>query len=614
MKTNVARVASAAWLLATAALIGLTPAASAVLPPVPVPPGNPMTDEKRVLGKILFWDEQLSTSNVVACATCHQITGAGSDPRPRVRNAGFDGVFNTPDDVFGSAGIVHSDADNDLLRDALFGTGVQVTGRTANSPINAAYAPQLFWDGRAGPQFIDPQTGQVALNAGGALEAQSVGPPVSNAEMGHDGIDWSAISEKLRNVRPLALATAHPTDVATALSGNPSYPELFRRAFGTDQINSRRIAFAIATYERTLVSDQTPWDRFLAGDNTAMTPQQVQGFNAFQAHSCSVCHSVANQQLTGFGFRNIGLRPPQEDLGRQIVTGDPNDRGRFKVPGLRNVGLKNNFMHNGMFTTLTQVIQFYARAPGAPVQFTDNRDPVMNQIVPLPPQDAGVIQDFLQNALTDPRVAARTAPFDHPTLFINRAADQATNLGGGAAGSGGIIPRLLVLSPGMLGIDDYRIGLDGALGGTNAELVISFSPPVNGRINPARTLYAGPTEGVGAGLGLSTAHVSLSVNSFEPGQVIFAQWRVTDPAGPAGIAFSTVARIPLFCGSTGCPPCDPDLNADGNSDQDDVVYLIDIIAGGSAAAGLNPDFNKDGNLDQDDVTALVGVLAGGACP
>ncbi|MCE7973260.1 MAG: hypothetical protein DYG92_02885 [Leptolyngbya sp. PLA1] len=614
MKMTVARSASAAWLLASAALIGLAPAARAVLPPVPVPPGNPITEEKRVLGKILFWDEQLSTSNVVACATCHQMTGAGTDPRPRVRNPGSDGVFNTPDDVFGSAGIVRSDADNDMLRDALFGTGVQVTGRAANSPINAAYAPQLFWDGRAGPQFIDPQTGQVALNAGGALEAQSVAPPVSSTEMGHDGIDWSAISEKLRTARPLALATSHPADVASALAGNPSYPELFRRAFGTDQINARRIAFAIATYERTLISDQTPWDRFLAGDNTAMTPQQVQGFNAFQAHSCAVCHSVANQQLTGFGFRNIGLRPPQEDLGRQVVTGDPNDRGRFKVPGLRNVGLKNNFMHNGMFTTLTQVIQFYARAPGAPVQFADNRDPVMNQIVPLPPQDAQVIQDFLQNALTDPRVANRTFPFDHPTLFINRAADQATNLGGGAAGSGGIIPRTIVLSPGMLGIDDFRIGLDGALGGANAELVISFSPPVNGRINPARTLYSGPTEGVGAGLGIATAHSALSVNFFQPGQVIFAQWRVTDPAGPAGTAFSTVARIPLFCGSTGCPPCDPDLNADGNADQDDVSFLIDIVAGGDSIVGLNPDFNKDGNLDQDDVTALIGVLAGGACP
>lgn len=614
MKTNDGRGASGAWLLAAAALIGLAPSARAVLPPVPVPPGNPMTEEKRVLGKILFWDEQLSTSNVVACATCHQMTGAGSDPRVRVRNPGLDGVFNTPDDVFGSAGIVHSDADNDMLRDALFGTGVQVTGRTANSPINAAYAPQLFWDGRAGPQFIDPQTGQVALNAGGALEAQSVNPPLSNAEMGHDGIDWGAISEKLRTARPLALATSHPADVATALAGNPSYPELFRRAFGTDQINARRIAFAIATYERTLVSDQTPWDRFLAGDNTAMTPAQVQGFNAFQAHSCAVCHSVANQQLTGFGFRSIGLRPPQEDLGRQIVTGDPNDRGRFKVPGLRNVGLKTSFMHNGMFTTLTQVIQFYARAPGAPVQFADNRDPVMNQIVPLPPQDAQVIQEFLQNRLTDPRVANRTFPFDHPTLFVNRVADQATNLGGGAAGSGGVIPRAIVLSPGMLGIDDFRIGLDGALGGANAELVISFNPPVNGRINPARTLYSGPTEGVGAGLGIATAHSSLSVNSFEPGQVIFAQWRVTDPAGPAGLAFSTVARIPLFCGSTGCPPCDPDLNADGNADQDDVTFLIDIIAGGDSIVGLNPDFNKDGNLDQDDVTALTGVLAGGACP
>jgi hypothetical protein len=433
-------------------------------------------------------------------------------------------------------------------------------------------------------------------------------------EMGHEGIDWGMLTAKVASVRPLDLATGHPADVAAALADRPSYPELFRRAFGTEQITARRIAFAIATYQRTLISDQTPFDRFRAGDSTAMTPGQVEGFNQFQGHSCSVCHSVANDHLTGFGFRNIGLRPPGEDLGRQNVTNDPNDRGRFKVPGLRNVGQKNTFMHNGMFTTLTQVIQFYARAPGAPPQFPDNRDPVMNAVVPLPPGEAAAIQDFLQNALTDPRVRDRTFPFDQPLLFTLRPGDQTTILAGGSPGTGGVVPRVLILGPSMLGVDDYRLGLDGALGGASATLGLSLSPPVGGRITPQRIVATENAEGVGAGLGLATAHVTLTPNAFEPGQVVYAQWFVSDPAAAGGVAASTIARVPIFCGSSGCPPCDPDFNGDGSADQDDVVALVEVVAGGTNELGYNPDFNRDGNVDQDDVTALIGVVAGGGCP
>lgn len=606
--TRAMLTASAAGLLACAATT------ARALPPVPVPLANPITESKRVLGKILYWDEQLSTGNTVACATCHQLGVGGSDGRARIRNPGVDRTFNTPDDVFGSAGVIRSSADDNMVRDAIFNLGVQVTGRAAPPVINAAYAPNLFWDGRATGQFTDPQTGAVALQANGALESQSVGPPLSDVEMAHQDVNWNEVAAKLAGNRPLDLATNLPGDVAAALADRPSYPELFRRAFGDPAITARRIAFAIATYERTLIADQTPFDRFRAGVPGAMTQQQIDGLNQFQVHRCSVCHSLVNDMTTDFSFRNIGLRPVSEDLGRQNVTNNTADRGKFKVPQLRNVGLKTNFMHNGMFTTLPAVIGFYARAPGAPVQFADNRDPVMDQIVPLPPQDAGLIQEFIQNGLTDPRVAARTFPFDQPTMFTQRPGDQTTNLGGGVPGSGGITPRVVVLAPSMIGNYDYRIGLDGVLGGASAMLGVSQSPPTNGRISSPLFVGSASADGVGAGLGQATLHWPLGPGVFPGGTVLFAQWFVTDPGAAGGVALSNVVRIPIFCGSMGCPPCDADLNQDGNTDQDDVNYLINVISGGLSSNTVDPDFNHDGNADQDDVVTLINVIAGGPCP
>jgi cytochrome c peroxidase len=578
--------------------------AVAALPPVPVPPENPITEPKRVLGKILFFDEQLSADSTVSCATCHTMTAAGSDLR-RARNPGPDGLLNSPDDIIASPGVIRSDALENYIRDSVFGTNRQITGRTANSPINLAFAIDTFWDGRARQRFTDPVTGAIVVNNGGGLESQVVAPPLSGVEMGHDGIVWSEVTGKLAGARPMALATNLTTDMAAALSDNPGYGELFRRAFGDTQITAARIALAIATYERTLIADDTPWDRFQAGDAAAMTQGQIAGWNFFQNSNCSACH--VPPLFTANGFRNIGVRPPGEDLGRQIVTGNPADRGRFKVPSLRNVGLKNNFMHNGQMTTLQQVIQFYTRAPGALPMFQDNLDPLVP--VPVPPQVAPALQDFLANALTDARVRNGQFPFDAPTLYSQRPADQPQIIGGtGTPGSGGIVPVIIANAPPMMGNRDFKIGLDRALGGSSARLALSMSPPVGGRITPTWILEPESVGGAGSGVGVATYQWPLTGAGVSAGQTWFAQWIVTDPVAAGGEAWSTVASIRFFCGTGGCPTtCAADLTGDGATTTADLFEFLSLYFAGSIRA----DINSSGGLTVQDVFDFLGSYFAG---
>ncbi|MFN7020909.1 MAG: cytochrome c peroxidase [Phycisphaerales bacterium] len=572
------------------------------MPPAPVPPENPITEAKRVLGKALFFDEQLSADSTVSCATCHTMTRAGSDAR-RVRAPGPDGLANTPDDVFGSPGVVRSDAFENYLRDQVFGTDRQVTGRAANTPINAAYANDLFWDGRARTTFRNPANNAVVIANGGGLESQAVAPPLSGVEMGHDAIAWPEITAKLSKARPLALASNLTPDLAAALSGDPTYPDLFAAAFGDGTITAVRIAMAIATYQRTLISDQTPWDRFRNGETTALTPGQQQGWSFFQNSNCSVCH--VPPLFTGNGFRNIGVRPPGEDPGRQIVTGNPADRGRFKVPTLRNVGLKNSFMHNGGLTTLTQVIQFYTQALGSAPMFPDNRDPLVP--VPVPPQVAPALQDFLANGLTDPRVAAGTFPFDAPTMYGQRPADQPVIIAGGTAGSGGVTPTIIALSPPMIGSTDFKIGLDRALGGAAARLTISTSPPSGGQIVPTWTFAPTTTGGAGNGVGVATHHWPLTGGGVSAGQTVWAQWTVDDPGAAGGVSRSSIAQIRFFCPRSGCDQCVADMTGDGVTTAEDLFQFLSAFFGGE----LRADINMSGSLTVQDVfDFLSGFFAG----
>jgi hypothetical protein len=128
--------------------------------------------------------------------------------------------------------------------------------------------------------------------------------------------------------------------------------------------------------------------------------------------------------------------------------------------------------------------------------------------------------------------------------------------GAGVPGSGGVVPRIIAEGPPMLGSQDFRVGLDGALGGAAAALNMSFSPPVDGRITPDRVLGTATAAGMGAGTGLATVHWPLHPGEVAAGQVYYLQWMVSDPAAAGGTALSAVARVPVFCGSSGCPaPC-----------------------------------------------------------
>ncbi len=221
---------------------------------------------------------------------------------------------------------------------------------------------------------------------------------------------------------------------------------------------------AVQAYEATLVSDQTPFDSFLAGNSSALTSQQQQGWQIFQGRGiCFACHggselttaSVSSvtsggrirrvpfgaRRVEDAGFFNIGVRPPQDDLGvggkdeldnplsesrlalngkfKELLGEDPpvvpnNEQdlvadGAFKAPGLRNIAMTAPYMHNGGQLTLEQVVDFYSRGG----DFGRNL-PVLN----LNPDDKKALVAFMKEGLTDQRVLYQRAPFDHPQLFI----------------------------------------------------------------------------------------------------------------------------------------------------------------------------------------------------
>ncbi len=526
-----------ATFFAVSALHLATALAAQGLPPVPAPTQNPITAEKAVLGKILFWDEQLSSDDTVACGTCHMPGAAGgADPRLGL-HPGLDGRPNTPDDVLASLGIVRQDAAKAFASSATFGLDRQVTRRAAQSAITSQYAPRQFWDGRAGPAFNDPLTGRVLIPGGGSLEAQSLHPLMDSTEMAHEGRTWAELTGKLASVRPLAVATNLPNDVAQALARGTSYPDLFQTAFGDPAITPARIAFAIATYERTLVANQTPWDRFTAGDQTALTQSQRMGMQAFGQSQCSRCHTPPF--FTDHSFRTLGLRPIQEDNGRQGVTGNNADRGRFKVPSLRNVGLKRTFMHNGGFSTLAEVLQFYDRQLP---NFPDNRDPILNQ-VRVPPQARGVITDFITNALTDPRVAQELPPFDRPRLRSERAPNR--RIGTASVGTGGFAPQLLDQQPAAVGSPDFKVGLANGLGGAPAVFALSFASrtypvpvPIAVDLDLGRT-FAVQLGGQGAGQGLTTLPLPIPAIPQFRGASLYVQGFVVDMGAAATWGLAT---------------------------------------------------------------------------
>jgi len=410
----------------------------------------------------------------------------------------------------------------------------QVTGRNAPSVINAVFNHRNFWDGRAHNEFngvnpfgdsdvnarvyeTDPVTGEAVSTQvrilDSSLASQAVGPLNSSVEMAHAGRNFAQVARKLRGLKPLAMQKVAADDSVLGPDADPtkglttSYDAMIRAAIqdkwwnGTNKFtvnaDGRVVAsangeyshmegnfslifgLAVMMYEATLVSDQTPYDKYLAGNPTALSASAVRGITVLETQGCTNCHAGATltnaatpvlaidaalQGLRIFtevmpmadtlpsaydiGYYNIGVRPTAEDIGvgandpfgnplsfsRGVQVGFIRDENRpagqeitattrlaingaFKTPGLRNVALTGPYMHTGGYATLSQVINLYHR----------NGDFGRENFIDLSPDVAlagGMTifqkRDLLQLMLemTDPRVEKMSAPFDHPELSI----------------------------------------------------------------------------------------------------------------------------------------------------------------------------------------------------
>lgn len=490
-------------------------------PKVAFPTRNPSTPAKVLLGKALFFEEQLSSDNTMSCATCHLPEAGGAELRTAVREPGDDGVLGTLDDNLGSPGMIRQNASRSYAHHPIYGVAPQATNRNVPSVIGAAFFRALFWDLRAGPVFRDEQ-GNVVLAENAALESQAVGPPTSSVEMAHEGIHWSQVTAKLGTARPLRLARDIPSDLASFIGSSLDYRPLFSAAFGSSEVTRERVAMAIATYERTLVPDQAPFDR------GTMSPQQQRGFDVFRSKgNCTACHTVTNRLFSDGRLHSIVL---------------PNHVRPVKAPSLRNVGLRRRFMHSGQFTDLEQVVRHYEG---------------LRFFAPLTDAERQAVLAFLGNALTDPRIVLKQAPFDRPTLHseLHRLGSNHYRLG--SPGSGGFVPVMLAGSPANIGNADFKIGVGSALGGSIAILGMSAgaTPPgthVNGiplHIDPFRAHFdLAPLSGSGAGKGVATMQAPLPDDVGLLGIQAAVQWFVADPNAIGGFAATPAAVFAVFGG------------------------------------------------------------------
>jgi cytochrome c peroxidase len=169
-------------------------------------------------------------------------------------------------------------------------------------------------------------------------------------------------------------------NVVVTLQATSEYPELFEQAFGSAIITREFVVKAIAQFERTLISGNSRFDKYLLGDNNAVTAQEINGFNVFMDENrgdCFHCHgNEFNPLWTNNGFHNNGLDASFEDLGLGGFTGDPLDYGKFKSPSLRNLAYTAPYMHDGRFATLDEVINHYSEG----LVYSNTIDPLMKNI------------------------------------------------------------------------------------------------------------------------------------------------------------------------------------------------------------------------------------------
>ena len=317
------------------------------------------TPEVIALGKMLFYEPMLSSNNRRSCATCHAPDRAFSDGLAKSK------ALNEHDDI----------------------------PRNAPTVINATFQQQQFYDSRI--NYLEGQVGDV----------------VSNQEEMHGSVE----------------------EAAAKLAGTPVYRRRFVQAYGRDSITAQTLQYAIAAYVRSLTALNAPLDQYLRGDDTALRAEHVRGFNLFMGKGkCATCHFMPlfNGTVPPLYLDTeaevLGV-PAHPDTANAEVDPDPGMfavyeaemlRFAFKTPTLRNVALTAPYMHNGVFQTLEEVVDFYNRGGGAGIGIDLAYQTLPPDPLELTEQEQKDLVSFL-HALTDTTgLTSRPRRIDQPGVAL----------------------------------------------------------------------------------------------------------------------------------------------------------------------------------------------------
>ena len=282
------------------------------------PAANPTSPQKVQLGKLLFWDPLLSGARDVACATCHHPNSGYAENLDL--SIGVGGIGLSASRRFASA------AHGPFVK--------RNTPTVLNTAFNGMNVNGVY-DPATAPMFDDIRVR--------SLELQSLKPMVTAEEMrGSAYTEAAALDSIVGRLKKIAM-----------------YRELFATAFGEGDISSPRISQAIAAFERTLVTTDSPFDRFMRGETDAMTEQQKRGMAEFTRVGCNACHS--GPMFSDFRTHVIGV-----DNNAKLGSVDNGTNGTFafRTLSLRNLRHTAPYMHNGTLASLPDVITFYNQARG----------------------------------------------------------------------------------------------------------------------------------------------------------------------------------------------------------------------------------------------------------
>lgn len=247
------------------------------------------------------------------------------------------------------------------------GHGSKVLGRASPTILNTAYNPRQMWDGRKR-----------------TLEEQATGPIEAADEMN----------------LPL-------DEMVKRLNGIEGYRLAFARAYPNEPISKDTVARAIASFERTVVSTEAPFDRWRAGNEKVVSNSVKRGFETFKGKAnCAACHMGFN--FTDNGFHNIGVKSltPGDDEGRFAHVKIKALKGAFKTPTLRDIELTAPYMRNGMYSTLEEVVDHYDRGGDTKENLSPNMKPLG-----LTPQEKADLVAFMKSLTGKPlQIVVPTLP------------------------------------------------------------------------------------------------------------------------------------------------------------------------------------------------------------